>query len=85
MVVFVVAKTSNVNQTAVIIIVSVVAGLLGIPIIGFFIFHIYLACTRNTTREVLKKLERSVDEEVENQWCDVDPSLIDFFQDISEE
>jgi len=63
MVVFIVSKTSSVNQTAVIIIVSIVAGLLGIPIIGFFIFHIYVAITRNTTREVLKKIENT-DEEI---------------------
>jgi hypothetical protein len=56
MIVFVISKTSNINQTAVIIIVSIVAGLLGIPIICFFIFHIYVAITRNTTREVLKKI-----------------------------
>jgi hypothetical protein len=59
MVVFIISKSSSsVNQTAIIIIVAIVAALLGIPLIGFFIFHLYLACTRNTTREVLKKIER---------------------------
>lgn len=57
MVVFIISKTSNsINQTVVIVIVVIVAALLGIPLIGFFIFHIYLACTKKTTRELLKKI-----------------------------
>ena len=80
MIVFIISKSnSNISQTAVIIIVSIVAGVLGLPIIGFFIFHIYLACTGNTTREVLKKIDTSQSQEVENQWCHVDDSNIDFF------
>lgn len=51
MIVFIIDKAShNVSQTAVIVIVAVVAAILGIPILGFFGFHIYLAITRNTTR-----------------------------------
>ena len=51
LVVFTISKTENeINHTAVVVIVSIVGALLGIPVIGFFIFHIYLACTRNTTR-----------------------------------
>ena len=56
-----------------------VAGLLGVPLVGFFVFHLYLACTRSTTREVLKNIKKGDGEEVENQWCDVDKSNIDFF------
>lgn len=51
MVVFIISKSSSsINQTAIIVIVSIVSALLGIPLIGFFIFHLYLAYTRNTTR-----------------------------------
>ena len=58
MVIFIISRSNNnISQTAVIIIVSVVGAILGVPILGFFVFHIYLACTRNTTREVLKKIE----------------------------
>jgi len=51
MVVFFIYKSSqNVSQTAIIVIVAVAAGVLGIPILGFFLFHLYLALSRNTTR-----------------------------------
>lgn len=59
LIVYFVSKSSgSINQTAIIIVVAIIAGLIGIPILGFFIFHLYLAVTRNTTREVLKHIER---------------------------
>jgi hypothetical protein len=58
MVVFIILKIgSGISHTAIIIIVSVVGSVLGLPIILFFAFHIYLACTRKTTREVLKNIQ----------------------------
>jgi hypothetical protein len=58
MVLFIISKSAgNISQIAVIVIVSIVGGLIGIPILGFFIFHLYLAITRNTTREVLKHIK----------------------------
>ena len=41
---------SAVNSTIVIVICSVVVGVLALPLLGFFIFHIYLSCTGKTTR-----------------------------------
>jgi len=58
MVLFIISKSAGtMSQIAIIVIVSIVGGLIGIPILGFFIFHLYLAITRNTTREVLKKIK----------------------------
>lgn len=58
MVLFIISKSAgSISQIAVIVIVSIVGGLIGIPILGFFIFHLYLAITRNTTREVLKHIK----------------------------
>jgi len=55
---FLYKASGSVNQTAIIIIVAIVASIIGIPILGFFIFHLYLAVTRSTTREIIKKIER---------------------------
>ena len=41
---------TEVNSTVVIVICSVAVGIIAIPLLGFFIFHIYLAITGNTTR-----------------------------------
>ena len=83
MIVFVIQKSSgDVSQTAIIVVVAVVASVIGLPILGFLIFHIYLAVTKKTTRELLKHIER--DEDVENQWCSVDPPIMDLFDTISE-
>jgi len=58
MVLFIISKSAgSISQIAVIVIASIVGGLIGIPILGFFIFHLYLAITRNTTREVLKHIK----------------------------
>ena len=73
MVVFLIQKsTKDVSQTAIIVIVSVVGAIIGLPILGFLIFHIYLTITKKTTRELLKHIETENDEP-ENQWCNVDP------------
>lgn len=32
-------------------------GIIAIPLVGFLIFHIYLAVTGKTTREMLKKIK----------------------------
>jgi palmitoyltransferase ZDHHC9/14/18 len=55
---FLYRSSGSINQTAVIVVVVVVAAIIGIPILAFFIFHLYLAVTGNTTREVLKKLDK---------------------------
>ena len=50
-IVFAIANAgSEVNSTVVIIICSVAVGIIAIPLLGFFIFHIYLAVTGKTTR-----------------------------------
>lgn len=84
MIVFIIQKSSrDVSQTAVIVIVAVVASVIGLPILGFLIFHIYLAVTKKTTRELLKNIER--EEDFENQWCSVDPPIMDLFDTITEQ
>lgn len=51
MVVFLIGKTTkNVDPTAIIIIISIVAAVIGIPILVFLIFHLYLLITKKTTR-----------------------------------
>lgn len=71
------------NSTVVIVVCSVAVGIIAIPLLGFFIFHIYVACTGNTTREIIKKIKD--DSPQENQWCKVDPPLIDYYREISSE
>jgi len=46
----------GVNQTVVIVIVSVVGAIIGVPMVVFMVFHICLAVRGRTTREVLKKI-----------------------------
>jgi hypothetical protein len=54
-VVFAIDKAgSKVDSTIVIIICSVAAGIIGVPLLGFFIFHLYLIFTGKTTRELIK-------------------------------
>ncbi len=74
---------SEVNSTLIIIICSVAMGIIAIPLIGFLIFHIYLAITGKTTREMIKKIED--DKPEKNQWCKVDPPLIDYYRKIDQE
>ena len=51
MIVFSIANAGKeVNETLVIVICSVAVGIIAIPLLGFFIFHIYLAITGKTTR-----------------------------------
>jgi len=50
MVVFIINKSQSVNQTVVIVIVAIVGSILGVPLIGFCIFHVFLAISHNTTR-----------------------------------
>lgn len=84
MIVFIIQKSSkDVSQTAIIVIVAIVASVIGLPILGFLIFHIYLSITKKTTRELLKHIER--DEDFENQWCSVDPPVLDLFDTITEQ
>ena len=83
MIVFIIQKSSrDVSPTAIIIVVAVVASVIGLPILGFLIFHIYLSLTKKTTRELLKHLER--EEDFENQWCSVDAPIMDLFDTITE-
>lgn len=48
----------DVNQTVVIIIVSVIGGVIGLPILLFLFFHLYLCITSRTTREVIKHIDK---------------------------
>ena len=57
MIVFSVANAGKeVNETLIIVICSVSVGIIALPLLGFFIFHIYLAITGKTTREVIKSI-----------------------------
>jgi hypothetical protein len=79
---FLSAGGTAVNSTVAIIICSVVLGIIGLPMLCFLVFHVYLSLTGKTTRELLKKLGK-VDTH-QNQWCNVDPPLFDPFLEISE-
>ena len=46
----------NVSQTAVIVISVLIGVVIGLPLLGFFAFHMYLVCRGITTRELLKDL-----------------------------
>lgn len=48
-----------VNQTVIIIVISVIGGVIGIPILIFALFHVYLCLTGRTTREVLKRIDKA--------------------------
>ncbi len=41
-----------------IVIISVLGGILSIPIIVFFFFHLYLCISGRTTREVMKSIKK---------------------------
>jgi hypothetical protein len=59
MVVFIIHQSQSVNQTVVIVIVAIVGSILGVPLIGFCIFHMFLAINHSTTRECVKKLQNT--------------------------
>ena len=48
----------EISSTAIIIIVSVIAGIIGLPLTIFFVFHLYICITGRTTREVIKNIEK---------------------------
>lgn len=73
---------SKVDAVVVIIICSVVVGIIGIPLLIFFVFHLCLIISGKTTREMIKSVK---EEKQENQWCHVDPPLINYFMEVSEE
>ena len=52
---------TQIDSTVLIIIVSVAVGILAIPILLFFGFHIYLNVTGRTTRELIKKIDINAD------------------------
>jgi hypothetical protein len=70
--------TDEVGGTVAIVICSICLGLIGLQLIGFFIFHIALLIKGTTTREVLKKNKKFSDET--NQWCCADPPLVNYFE-----
>jgi hypothetical protein len=83
LVVFILKQSQDdISQTAVIVIAALIAGLLGIPLCGFFLFHLCLVLAGSTTRELIKNEKPR---EVENQWCDVDAPLFDPFEEISQQ
>lgn len=50
-IIYVVNKAgTSINKTAIIIVCSIVVSLIAIPLLGFFIFHVYLILTGRTTR-----------------------------------
>jgi hypothetical protein len=54
LVILVINKSGQISEAAIIAIVVVVSALLGLPLVAFFSFHIYLAVTGSTTREIIK-------------------------------
>ena len=72
------------NGIIAIVICSICLGLIGLQLVGFFFFHIFLVIKGNTTRGLIKKEAKEENEE-KNQWCIVDPPLIDYYNEISEE
>jgi hypothetical protein len=47
---FVNKSGSSVNSVVLIVICSVVVAIIALPLLGFFIFHLYLVITGRTTR-----------------------------------
>lgn len=48
---------SQVDSTVVIVICSVVVGIIGVPLLIFFIFHLCLIIQGKTTRELIKSVQ----------------------------
>lgn len=48
---------SEVNSTVIVIVCAVAVGVIAVPLLGFFIFHLYLAITGRTTREIIKSIK----------------------------
>lgn len=58
LIVFFVGKSgSEVNSVVIIIVCAVIVGLIAVPLLGFFIFHIYLVISGRTTRELIKSIK----------------------------
>ena len=56
-------NSKSISKEAVIVICSLVGVFIGLPLLGFFGFHLYLVCKGKTTRELLKDLNISHQEE----------------------
>lgn len=70
MVLFILKKSEdNVSVTAAIVIAAVIGGVMGLPLLCFFGFHLILSLSGSTTREFLKEYQHNGRD---NQWCDVD-------------
>jgi hypothetical protein len=55
LILFFIAKSgSSVNSVVLIVVCSVIVAIIGLPLLIFFIFHIYLMITGRTTRELIK-------------------------------
>ena len=44
-----------------------------------------MLCKNTTTREFLKNIDVDPNEEPENQWCGVDPPLIDLNEELTQD
>ena len=67
MIVLLIQESSRgISHIAIIMVVSVVIAVIGIPILGLLILHICLKSSKKTTRELLKHLDR--EEGFESQW-----------------
>jgi uncharacterized membrane protein YciS (DUF1049 family) len=71
-------QDSKVSEIVAIVIVSVIGGAIGVPIIIYGCFHLYLCLAGRTTREVIKNINS--EEEHSNRWCEVDEPNLDFFE-----
>ena len=72
----------EISQTVIIVISAVLAGLIGLPLVIFMVFHIVIAIRGQTTREVIKKQDN---EGPKNNWCETDPILVDYAEEVGEQ
>ena len=55
LIIFLINNTGGgINPVVIIVISCAVAGLIGVPLLGFLIFHMVLVCKKTTTRELIK-------------------------------
>ena len=74
-------KDANHEEIALIVVVSIFGCIVALPVTCFFIFHLFLQCSGNTTRELIKDYKHK---EHENQWCGVSEPLFSPFEAITE-
>jgi hypothetical protein len=64
----------SINANVVLIISSVVISIIILPLVCFFLFHIFLVCTGRTTRELIKTPDHKFVKGF--NWCQTDAPLV---------